>query len=95
MSDLKSSPKSEGDSYVPPPPSAHSLTIMRFVFAMLALASFCGVWFLTAALASGWRFAIAMLVAAPFLFIPDLIRDKSAPPPGFKPRKWDDEDDEH
>ncbi|HKO88094.1 MAG TPA: hypothetical protein VJU83_06190 [Burkholderiales bacterium] len=91
-----STPQSEdpqNDRYVPPPPSAKRLAIMRFVFAALGLTAFYSVWLITDTLQTGWRFAISVLVAAPFLVIPDLLRDKSAPPPGFKPRKWEDEDD--
>ena len=84
---------SQEERYVPPPPSAKRLAIMRFVFAALGLAAFYSVWLVTASLQTGWRLAISILVAAPFLVIPDLLRDKSKPPPGFKPRKWDDEDD--
>ena len=87
-------PRDEGPAYIPPPPTERSLLMMRFVFAMLALAVLCGVWFITAQLATGWRIAIAVLVAAPFLILPDLLRDKSKAPPGFKPRKWEDEEDE-
>lgn len=79
-------------SYVPPPPSKRGLLIMRVVFAALGLAALIGVWSITAALATPWRLALSVLVAAPFLLIPDLLRDKSKPPPGFKPRKWEDED---
>lgn len=79
----------------PPPPSPQRLLWMRLVFALLGLGAFVGVWALTSAsgLAAGWRIGIALLVAGPFLLIPDLLRDKSAPPPGFVPRKWEDEDD--
>lgn len=86
-------PEEPQKTYIPPPPSAKRLAIMRFVFALLGLMAFYGVWLITDGLQTGWRFAIAVLVAAPFLVIPDLLRDKSGPPPGFKPRKWEDEDD--
>jgi hypothetical protein len=65
---------------------------MRFVFGLLGIAAFIGVWSLTAGLPTVWRVVIAVLVASPFLVIPNLLRDKSRPPPGFKPRKWEDED---
>jgi hypothetical protein len=67
---------------------------MRLIFALLGVAAFFGVWTLTSALESWWRVVIALLVAGPFLIIPDLLRDKSKPPPGFVPRKWEDEEDD-
>lgn len=87
-------PRDEETPYIPPPPNERSMLIMRFVFAMLALAAFSGLWLITGALATGWRIAIGVLVSAPFLILPDLLRDKTKAPPGFKPRKWDDEEDE-
>ena len=80
-------------SHVPPPPSERLLAIMRFVFAMLGLGAFVGVWSITGQLGTPWRIALAVLVAAPFLLIPDLLRDKSKPPPGFKPRKWEEDEE--
>ncbi len=77
---------------IPPPPSAKSKATLRFVCAALGLAVFAGVWFLTASLATGWRILFAVLVSAPLVLVPDLLRDSSKPPPGFKPRKWDDEE---
>src|SRR5690606_40467608 len=92
-SDLMSEPERRPDpSYMPPPPSERAQLIMRVVFAVLGLAVLLGVWFITRDLATLWRIALSVLVAAPFLLIPDLLRDKSKPPPGFKPRKWEDED---
>ncbi len=79
-------------SHIPPPPSERVLAIMRFVFAMLGLGALVGVWSITDQLGTPWRIALAVLVAAPFLLIPDLLRDKSKPPPGFKPRKWEDDE---
>lgn len=77
---------------IPPAPSERSLMIMRVVFAAIGLAALIGVWSITSALATPWRLVLSLLVAAPFLLIPDLLRDKSKPPPGFKPRKWEDDD---
>ncbi|MFO7190305.1 MAG: hypothetical protein DIU74_011515 [Pseudomonadota bacterium] len=81
------------ERYIPPPPSERSLMIMRVVFALLGAAAFGGVWVITGTLAAPWRIGLCLLVSAPFLLIPDLLRDKSKAPPGFKPRKWEDEDD--
>lgn len=92
MSPEQSEPRNDS-RYVPPPPSEHSLAVLRLVFALLGLSAFVGLWFITGALSLLWRIGLGLLVAAPFLLIPDLLRDKSVAPPGFKPRKW--EDDEH
>ncbi len=78
--------------YVPPPPSERSLAWVRLVFVVLALAALAGVWVITGALSLPWRIALAVLVAAPFLLMPDLLRDRSGPPPDFKPREWKDDE---
>lgn len=78
---------------IPPPPSERSLAKIGFVFAVLGMAVFGGVWLAATGLEWGWRFVVALVVASPFFTIPNLLRDKSAPPPGFKPRKWEDDDE--
>ena len=93
-SKASSSPDPQSEQRViPVAPSEKRLAWMRLVCALLGLAAFCGVWALTGSLGTWWRIGIGLLVAGPFLVIPDLVRDKSAPPPGFVPRKWEDEDD--
>ena len=82
------------ERFVPPPPSQRSTAIMRLVFGVLGLAAFAGVWSITGALGWPWRIGLAVLIAAPFLVLPDLLRDKSTAPPGFRPRKWEDEDEQ-
>jgi hypothetical protein len=67
---------------------------MRLIFGLLGLGTFAGVWSITDTLTWPWRAALAVLVAAPFLVLPDLLRDKSKSPAGFKPRQWEDEDDQ-
>lgn len=76
----------------PPPPSERSLAWLRLIFLLLALGALAGVWAITGALSLPWRIGLAVLVAAPFLLLPDLLRDKTAAPPGFKPRKWQDDE---
>lgn len=59
----------------------------------VGMAFFAGVFWLADALPMLWRFLLAALVAGPFLLLPTLLRDRSGPPPGFKARKWEDEDE--
>jgi hypothetical protein len=91
---MKEDPRDPQARYVPPPPSERSVAWVRLVFIILALGALAGVWAITGALSLPWRIALAVLVAAPFLLMPDLLRDRTAAPPGFKPRKWEDDDDE-
>ncbi len=90
MSEPEQQPR---EPQIPPPPSEKSKATLRFICAALGLAVFAGVWLLTANLPTGWRLLFAVLVSAPLVLVPDLLRDSSKPPPGFKPRKWQDEDD--
>lgn len=83
------------EPFVPPPPSERSTAVLRLIFGILGLVTFAGVWSITDTLGWPWRIALAVLVAAPFLVLPDLLRDKSKAPAGFRPRKWEDEDKEH
>lgn len=58
----------------------------------IGVAFFAGVIWLADPLPMLWRLLLAALVAGPFLLLPNLLRDRSGPPPGFKPRKWEDDE---
>jgi hypothetical protein len=58
--------------------------IARLVVALIALAFGAGIFYVTSALALGWRIGLAVLVAAPLLLLVDLLRaapDASPRPP--------------
>jgi hypothetical protein len=48
--------------------------IARAVVALVALAFGAGIFYVTSGLALGWRFGLAVLVAAPLLLLVDLLR---------------------
>jgi hypothetical protein len=48
--------------------------VARLVVALLAIAFGAGVFYVTSAMALGWRIGLAVLVAAPFLLLVDLSR---------------------
>lgn len=93
MSESQEPPRAAPPAYIPPPPSEAWRKRVRVIFAALALAAFAGMWVVTDGLALGWRIVLCALIAAPFLAPMDLLRDKSKAPPGFRPRKWEDEED--
>ncbi len=75
----------------PPPPPGRETAVARLIVGVCALALGAGAFAITSGLAVGWRVLLAILVAAPLLLLVDLLRRTSGPPPGFKPRRWDDE----
>lgn len=77
----------------PPEPHRREAAVPRLIVGLFALALAVGVFAVTSALALGWRILLAVLVAAPLLLLVDLLRDRSGPPPGFRPRRWEDEDE--
>jgi hypothetical protein len=50
--------------------------IARLVVALVAIAFGVGIFWVTSALALGWRVGLAVLVAAPLLLLVDLLRDR-------------------
>jgi hypothetical protein len=48
--------------------------VARLVVALLAIAFGAGTFYVTSAMALGWRIGLAVLVAAPFLLLVDLSR---------------------
>jgi hypothetical protein len=48
--------------------------IARLIVALLAIAFGAGTFYVTSAMALGWRIGLAVLVAAPFLLLVDLSR---------------------
>lgn len=75
----------------PPQPPGRETAIARLIVGVVAAGLAAGTFAITSALAIGWRVLLAILVAAPLLLLVDLLRRTSGPPPGFRPRKWDDE----
>jgi hypothetical protein len=75
----------------PPPPPGRETAVARLIVGVCALALAAGTFAITSALAIGWRVLLAILVAAPLLLLVDLLRRTGGPPPGFKPRRWEDE----
>jgi len=73
-----------------PPPPGRETAVARLIVGVCAAALAAGAFAITSALAIGWRVLLAILVAAPLLLLLDLLRRTSGPPPGFKPRRWDD-----
>jgi hypothetical protein len=82
-----------GEDHEPrqPPPAGRETAVARLIVGVFAAALAAGTFAITSALAIGWRVLLAILVAAPLLLLVDLLRRTSGPPPGFKPRRWDDE----
>ena len=76
----------------PPEPHRREAAVPRLIVGLFALALAAGVFAITSVLAIGWRILLATLVAAPLLLLVDLLRDRSGPPPGFKPRKREDDE---
>ena len=74
-----------------PPPRGRETAVARLLVGVFALGLAAGAFAITSGLALGWRVLLAILVAAPLLLLVDLLRSASGPPPGFKPRRWDDE----
>jgi peptidoglycan/LPS O-acetylase OafA/YrhL len=74
------------------PPQGRETAVARVIVGVLALALAAGAFAITSELALGWRVLLAVLVAAPLLLLVDLLRSTSGPPPGFKPRKRNDEE---
>jgi hypothetical protein len=74
-----------------PPPRGRETAVARLIVGLFAVALAAGAFAITSGLAVGWRVLLAILVAAPVLLLVDLLRSASGPPPGFKPRRWDDE----
>jgi hypothetical protein len=81
---------------VPKPPPISDRTARKLQNACIAIgmAAFAGVWALTGALDLVWRLVLAGLVASPILLLPKLLLDRSGPPPGFVPRKWEDDEED-
>ena len=48
--------------------------VARLVVALIAIAFGAGTFYVTSAMALGWRIGLAVLVAAPFLLLVDLSR---------------------
>lgn len=85
---MNENPLSKRAPRPPAPPSPRTLRVLlwlRLIFAALALAAFVGVWAITGALYAPWRIALGLLVAAPFLLMPDLLREGIAAAPPAAP----------
>lgn len=76
----------------PPRPDPRQGAIARLILGCCALAVAGGVFYVASGLALGWRILLAILVAAPFLLLVDLLRDRGGPPPGVKRGRWEDTD---
>jgi hypothetical protein len=75
----------------PPQRPGRETAVARLIVGVFALALAAGAFAITSGLAIGWRVLLAILVAAPLLLLVDLLRRTGGPPPGFKPRRWEDD----
>lgn len=79
--------------HAPPPrsPPSRSFPLGAAILALVGFGAAAGVWMLAAELAIGWRLLLALVIAGPFMLLGDLLRDKTAAPPGARPLPPDEE----